>query len=116
MEMRYKTYSAFFDFYLSEHSQPLTRVLHYMASVCGISTVVVTVATGVLWWIPAGIAASYGLAWIGHFFVEHNKPATFKYPLWSFAADYHMFLLFLAGGLSKRRARAAEIMGVARRP
>ncbi len=111
METRYKAYSAFFDFYLSEHSLPLTRALHYMASVCGISTMAVTVVTGVLWWIPVGVFASYGFAWVGHFFVEHNKPATFKYPLWSFVADYHMFLLFLIGGLGKRRARAARAMG-----
>lgn len=109
METRYKTYSAFFNFYLSEHSQPLTRALHYMASMCGIATVVLAVKYGLLV-IPAGIVTSYTFAWIGHFFVEHNRPATFKYPLWSFIADYHMFLLFLTGGLGKRRARAAEAM------
>ena len=106
MAERYTTYSAFFDFYLSEHSRPLTRALHYAASTCGIAALIATVVTGNLLWIPAGLVAAYGLAWIAHFFVEHNKPATFKYPLWSFIGDYHMYFLWLIGRLAKRQARA----------
>jgi hypothetical protein len=41
--------------------------------------------------------AGYGFAWIGHFFVEHNKPATFKYPLWSLIGDYKMYFEILQG-------------------
>ena len=59
--------------------------------------------------ILAGLIAGYGCAWIGHFFIEHNRPATFKYPLWSFAGDYHMFFLWLTGQLSKRRKRAGLV-------
>jgi len=106
MTERYTTYSAFFDFYLSEHERPLTRALHYCGSICGILALVLTVATGNLLWILAGLVSGYGFAWIGHFFVEHNKPATFKYPLWSFIGDYHMFGLWLSGRLDKRRAAA----------
>jgi len=106
MAERYTTYSAFFDFYLSEHERPLTRALHYCGSICGILAPILTIATGNLLWIPMGLAVGYGFAWIGHFFVEHNKPATFKYPLWSFIGDYHMFGLWLTGRLSRRRAVA----------
>ncbi|ESQ74613.1 DUF962 domain-containing protein [Asticcacaulis sp. AC402] len=105
---RHTTYSAFFDFYLSEHSVPLTRALHYIGSTCGIAALVAVVWTGNPVWILAGLVAGYGFAWIGHFFVEHNRPATFKYPLWSFMGDYHMFFLWLTGQLGKRRALAAE--------
>ncbi len=105
METRHRTYSAFFDFYLSEHSRPLTRALHYVGSSCGIAALIATVFTGNLSWILVGLVAGYGCAWIGHFFVEHNKPATFKYPLWSFIGDYHMFFLWLTGQLGKRMAR-----------
>ena len=107
MTARYTTYSAFFDFYLSEHERPLTRTLHYCGSVCGLTALVLTIATANLVWIPAGLVAGYGFAWIGHFFVEHNKPATFTYPLRSFIGDYHMFGLWLMGRLNQRRAVAA---------
>ncbi len=106
MAERIKTYSAFFDYYLSEHSKPLTRALHYLASICGMAALAATVWTHNLLWIPAGLVAAYGLAWIGHFFVEHNRPATFTYPRWSFMGDYHMFFLWLTGQLARRRAQA----------
>jgi hypothetical protein len=105
METRYRTYSAFFDFYLSEHSRPLTRVLHYVGSSCGIAALVATVSAGNPIWLLAGLMAGYGCAWIGHAFVEHNTPATFTYPLWSFIGDYHMFFLWLTGQLDKRMKR-----------
>jgi hypothetical protein len=106
MAERYTTYSAFFDFYLSEHSLPATRAVHYLGSTCGIAALILTITTGQLWWIAAGLIAGYGCAWIGHFFIEHNRPATFKYPLWSFASDYHMYYLWLTCGLGKRRKQA----------
>lgn len=109
MAERIRTYSAFFDFYLGEHSQPATRVLHYMASCCGITALALTVWTLNPLWIVAGLVSAYGLAWISHFFIEHNKPATFTYPLWSFCADYHMFFLWLTGQLTKRRAKAGLV-------
>ncbi len=107
---RYKTYSAFFDFYLSEHADPLTRALHYIGSTCGIAALILTLLTGWLWWIIIGLITGYGCAWVGHFFIEKNRPATFKYPLWSFIGDYHMFALFLSGRLDKRRAQAAGVL------
>jgi len=109
MAERYTTYSAFFDFYLSEHSRAATRAVHYLGSVCGIAALILTITTGNLLWIPAGLVAGYGCAWIGHFFIEHNKPATFRYPLWSFIGDYHMFSLWLTGQLDKRRKQAGLI-------
>ncbi len=108
MAERYTTYSAFFDFYLSEHSLPATRFVHYIGSTCGIAALILTLWQGQPLWIPAGLVTGYGCAWIGHFFIEHNRPATFKYPLWSFIGDYHMFALMLTGRLARRRALAAE--------
>ncbi len=110
MSERYTTYSSFFDFYLSEHSLPATRAIHYVGSACGIIALILTITTGLWWWIPAGLISGYSCAWFGHFFIEHNRPATFKYPLWSFIGDYHMFFLFLTGQLEKRRQRADRHM------
>ena len=106
--MRYQTYSAFFDFYLSEHRQPMTRSLHYLGSTFGLLALFLVVRTGNPIWILVGLVAGYGCAWAAHFFIEHNRPATFKYPLWSFAGDYHMYFLWLTGQLTKRQARAEE--------
>lgn len=105
---RYTTYSAFFDFYLSEHSQPRTRALHYIGSSLGIAALIMAAAQRQPLWLLAGVIAGYGCAWIGHFFVEKNRPATFTYPLWSFVGDYHMFALWLGGRLAKRRAAAEQ--------
>jgi len=39
----------------------------------------------------------YAFAWVGHFFVEGNRPATFQYPLYSLAGDFRMFADMLRG-------------------
>ena len=39
----------------------------------------------------------YGFAWVGHFFFEKNKPATFQYPGYSLASDFIMFWDLLRG-------------------
>jgi len=51
--------------------------------------------SGRLLYLPLCLATGYAFAWFAHFFVEHNKPATFKYPLWSFAGDWKMLWLML---------------------
>jgi len=53
-------------------------------------------------WILAAPLSGYSMAWIGHFFFEHNKPATFKYPLWSFIGDWVMLKDFLTGKIKQK--------------
>ncbi|MGB8509413.1 MAG: DUF962 domain-containing protein, partial [Pyrinomonadaceae bacterium] len=67
------------------------------------------VATGRWRWLPLALAIGYAFAWVGHFFVEHNRPATFKHPLWSFAADYKMLAMILSGRMGAEIARARGI-------
>lgn len=42
---------------------------------------------------------SYAFAWVGHFFFEKNKPATFKYPFYSFAGDFAMWYKCITGSI-----------------
>ncbi len=48
---------------------------------------------------PAGVVFAYAMAWTGHFVIEKNRPATFKYPLWSFVSDLRMLSHMLRGQL-----------------
>ncbi|HXT63950.1 MAG TPA: DUF962 domain-containing protein [Pyrinomonadaceae bacterium] len=96
---RFHTFAEFWPYYLGEHSQPLTRALHYAGSLAAIALLVTLIATGRWWLFPVAFVPGYGLAWVGHFFVEKNRPATFTYPLWSFMGDWKMLALMLTGQL-----------------
>jgi hypothetical protein len=56
--------------------------------------------------IPPGLVIGYGCAWVGHFFIESNKPASFNYPLWSLRADWKMWALMLVGRMNLEVQRA----------
>lgn len=106
MPERIASFAEFWPIYLRAHSDPRCRALHYAASVTGIATLATLVLTGDLLLFCVGLAASYAFAWGGHLFVQKNLPLTFKYPLWSFLADYRMFFRWLGGGLKADLARA----------
>ena len=65
-------------------------------------------STNIYYFIPLILIAGYGPAWIGHFFIEKNKPATFKYPLWSLIGDHHMAYLMITGQLKKRMSQSTK--------
>jgi hypothetical protein len=96
-EERYKSFAEFWPFYVAEHSRPGTRLLHLIGTTAGITLIIYFVATGRWWLFPLGLIPGYGCAWLAHFLIEKNKPATFKYPLWSFMGDYKMIAWMLMG-------------------
>ena len=96
---RYATFAEFWPFYLREHSRPRTRALHYVGTSLVVAIAVFALVTGRWWWLLAMPAAGYFFAWLAHFTVEKNRPATFTYPRWSLAADFRMWWLWLTGRL-----------------
>jgi len=96
---RYKSFRDFYPYYLAEHSNAVCRSLHYVGSLCALMFTIYALTSGRYWFLLAGVLSGYTLAWVGHFFFEHNRPATFKYPLWSFLGDWVMLKDFLTGRL-----------------
>jgi hypothetical protein len=98
-DMRIATFKEFWPFYLGEHSLPSTRVMHFVGSWIALFNVVGFGLTLRPWYLLAALLSGYAFAWVSHFFIEKNRPATFTYPLWSFAADWKMWAFMLAGKL-----------------
>jgi hypothetical protein len=98
----FRSFSEFYPYYLSEHKNPVCRRLHYIGSTLVLAILATLLVTGLwsYWWLM--LLAGYGFAWVGHFKFEHNKPATFKYPFYSLAADWVMYKDFLTGQLEQK--------------
>ena len=114
---RIKRFEDFWLYYLKEHAKPATRALHYAGTLLATLALAGFVLTGNLWLLLAYPLLGYGFAWIGHFFVEKNKPATFRYPFWSYLCDYRMAWRWLSGRLAEdlKRAGVGESPGESRR-
>lgn len=96
-EQRFTTFSAFYPYYLSEHSNQVSRRLHFIGTSIAAGLVLAAIITQMWWLIGVALLQGYGFAWIGHFFFEHNKPATFKYPRYSFMGDWRLWWEILTG-------------------
>ncbi len=93
----YKTFKAFYPFYLSQHQNSTCRRLHFIGSsliIVMLVYILLTSSWALLWTIPI---LGYGFAWVGHFFFEKNKPATFTYPFYSLLGDWVMYKDILVG-------------------
>ena len=102
---RIATYAAFWPFYLGEHSRPACRALHYLGTLAAFACLAAAVATLNAWFLAGAALAGYGPAWIGHFVIEGNRPASFRHPLWSLRGDLHMLALAATGRLGAELAR-----------
>jgi hypothetical protein len=94
---QFKTFKAFYPYYLSEHKNLTCRRLHFVGSILGLISLTLAGWTLNAWWLLLAPISGYSLAWVGHFFFEHNKPATFDYPLYSFIGDWVMFAQVITG-------------------
>ena len=95
-----QNYSEFWDFYVREHSKPLTRLLHFTGTSLGLILLGWSLWSGRLLFIPLFFVVGYGFAWFAHFVVEKNRPATFRFPFWSFISDFKMMWYMLTGRMN----------------
>ncbi len=97
MASKYSSFSEFYPFYLAEHSNRTCRRLHFAGSWLVLLILAMSVYTRNAMLLLLAPVAGYGFAWVGHFFFEHNRPATFKYPVYSLIGDWAMFRDILMG-------------------
>jgi len=110
MVRKYKTFKEFYPFYLSQHCNKTCRLLHVIGT-----TVLLSIVFTALYhnqpllfiFVPI---SGYGFAWVGHFFFEKNKPATFTYPLWSLASDFKMYFQVLSGIIALDTTKDANVL------
>ncbi len=93
----FANFRDFYPFYLAEHANRTSRRLHFAGTSLVIGCLFAALLTRNAWWLLAMPLAGYGFAWIGHFCFEHNRPATFKHPLWSLRGDWVMYRDMLVG-------------------
>lgn len=100
IEKVYRSFADFYPFYLSEHSNRTCRRLHFIGTSLALAIFILALIDRVWWLVIVALLLGYGFAWAGHYFFEHNSPATFKYPLFSFMGDWRLWWEILSG---KRR-------------
>jgi hypothetical protein len=105
-QSRFKTFKEFWPYYVREHANPWTRRFHFVGTTLAVSTLGVAALRRKPALIPLALVAGYGPAWFSHFFIEKNKPATFKYPLWSLLADFKMWSKMARGKMDRTVERA----------
>ena len=105
-DRRIGSFAEFWPYYLGEHSRAGTRALHLVGTTLALGFIVAAGVAASPWLLLGALLSGYGFAWVAHFAVEHNRLATFRYPLWSLAADWKMWGLALTGGLGPELRRA----------
>ena len=87
----FQSFAEFYPFYLQEHGHPNCRRLHFVGTTLVLALLTFVLVTQQWVWLWALPVIGYGFAWVGHFFIEHNRPATFQYPFYSLAGDFVMW-------------------------
>jgi len=94
---RYERFADFYPVYLAEHANRTSRRLHFVGSSLALVGLALFLWTLNPLWLLAALLCGYGFAWIGHFFFENNRPATFRQPLYNLMGDWKMYWQTLTG-------------------
>jgi hypothetical protein len=107
---RFQSQTEFWEHYVLAHRDPTTRRLHFVGTSLALACLATAAITGSLWLLIAAPVVAYTFAWLGHFSVEGNTPATFEYPWRSIAGDARMFWLMCRGRMDDevRRVEGLE--------
>ncbi|MGH0002518.1 Mpo1-like protein [Pseudovibrio ascidiaceicola] len=97
---QFGNFKEFYPFYLAEHGNVVSRRLHFVGTALVLALITYIISFGLWTLLLAVPVVGYGFAWIGHFFFEKNKPATFKFPFYSLLGDFVMFFDILRGKVS----------------
>ena len=92
-----RSFKDFYPFYLEQHNSSSNKLFHFIGTSISIIFLFKLFVSLNLIYLLFALIAGYGFAWVGHFFIEKNKPATFSYPLYSLIADYKMFFEIVIG-------------------
>lgn len=98
--VRYSAFAEFYPYYLAQHDNRLCRRCHFLGTSSAIAGIAQYLDSLNPWWLLVALVSGYAGAWVGHFFYEKNRPATFDYPWYSFRADWVMYWQMLTGKLS----------------
>ena len=108
VDRKYKDFKSFYSYYLTEHADAKNRLLHFLGTLFFFVCLLAGIITGKGWLFVLIPFAGYGFAWIGHYYIEKNKPATFTYPVFSLASDFLMFWHIITGQINERLAQAKK--------
>ena len=110
------TFEEFWPYYVSQHLHPATRALHAWGPLAAVALAVGGVAAGFLWAPLIALGVGYGIAWFSHFVIEHNKPASWGRPAWSFRGDMLLIRRYFDGSLDADVAVVRRACGLAPEP
>ncbi|MCL6258735.1 DUF962 domain-containing protein [Aquiflexum sp. TKW24L] len=94
---KFTSLKDFYPYYLAEHQNPTSRKLHFIGTALLFFILGAAIYFSFYYLLFAIPVVGYGFAWVGHFFFEKNKPATFQYPFYSLASDFLLFFHLLFG-------------------
>lgn len=100
-----RSFEEFWPHYVGEHRKPLCRLIHYVGGVAALGMIGYSLATGRLMLLLLVPVLGYGFAWTAHFWIEHNRPATWGYVLWSARGEFKMLWLGITGQMGREVER-----------